>query len=49
MSEVIRLEKVTKNYILGKVVIPALTNLDLSVKQNEYLALMGASGSGKST
>jgi putative ABC transport system ATP-binding protein len=49
MPEVIRLEKITKNYVLGKVVIPALTGLDLSVNQNEYLALMGASGSGKST
>jgi len=49
MSEVIRLEKIAKNYILGKVVIPALMGLDLTVKQNEYVALMGSSGSGKST
>lgn len=48
-SEVIRLEKIVKNYVLGKVVIPALTGLDLVVKQNEYVALMGSSGSGKST
>lgn len=48
-SEVIRLEKIVKNYVLGKVVIPALTGLDLVVKHNEYVALMGSSGSGKST
>lgn len=46
---VIRLEKITKNYVLGKVVIPALTGLDLKIKHNEYVALMGSSGSGKST
>jgi putative ABC transport system ATP-binding protein len=48
-SEAIRLEKITKHYILGKVVIPALSGLDLSVQHNEYVALMGSSGSGKST
>ncbi len=48
-SEVIRLEKIVKNYVLGRVVIPALTGLDLVVKHNEYVALMGSSGSGKST
>jgi putative ABC transport system ATP-binding protein len=49
MNEVIRLENISKNYILGKVIIPALTNLDLIINQNEYVALMGSSGSGKST
>jgi putative ABC transport system ATP-binding protein len=49
MAEIIRLEKICKNYILGKVVIPALVNLDLVISSNEYVALMGASGSGKST
>jgi len=48
-SEVIRLDKIVKNYLLGKVIIPALSNLDLTINHNEYVALMGSSGSGKST
>ncbi len=48
-EEVIRLEKIVKNYVLGKVLIPALKGIDIVVQKNEYVALMGASGSGKST
>lgn len=49
MSEIIRLEKITKHYLLGKVIIPALNDITLNIGKNEYVALMGASGSGKST
>ena len=49
MKETIQLENICKDYILGKVKIPALKNVSLSIHQNEYVALMGASGSGKST
>lgn len=49
MAEVIQLKDIEKKYVLGSVVIPALSSVTLSVLKNEYVALMGPSGSGKST
>ncbi len=49
MEEVIRLENLVKNYFVGTQTIRALRGVDLSINRNEYVAIMGASGSGKST
>lgn len=48
-SAVIRTASLTREYVMGQVVLKALRGVDLTVRQGEFLALMGASGSGKST
>lgn len=49
MKEVIRLQQLSKSYVMGTEIVEALKNVDLTVYKNEYVALMGPSGSGKST
>jgi putative ABC transport system ATP-binding protein len=47
--DVIRITGVTKTYVMGTTDVHALAGVDLVVRQGEMLAVMGASGSGKST
>jgi putative ABC transport system ATP-binding protein len=45
----IELIGITKRYLLGGVEYPALSDVSLSIRRNDFMALTGASGSGKST
>ncbi|MGI6021133.1 MAG: ABC transporter ATP-binding protein [Lachnospiraceae bacterium] len=45
----IELNKINKNYDNGRIEVPVLFDVDLSVKDGEYVVIMGPSGSGKST
>lgn len=45
----IRLENISKVYDFGETEVRALSDVNLMVEQGEYCAIMGASGSGKST
>ena len=49
MATVAGLDDVCKTYGSGDAEVRALDHLSLSVQQGDYLAVMGASGSGKST
>lgn len=49
MNDVILLKKIVRNFALGSQTVKVLKGIDLSIKHNEYVALMGPSGSGKST
>jgi putative ABC transport system ATP-binding protein len=45
----IELKDIAKTYEVGSEKVHALRDIDMSVRETEYLAIMGPSGSGKST
>ena len=48
-SDLIRVTRLTREYVMGTETVRALRGVDLAIRRNEYVAIMGPSGSGKST
>jgi putative ABC transport system ATP-binding protein len=49
MNDVVQLNNVTKVYAMGDQRVEALRGISSAIRRGEFVAIMGASGSGKST
>lgn len=45
----IKLQNVSKSYFLGDEEVKAVKNISLTIKEKEFIGILGSSGSGKST
>jgi putative ABC transport system ATP-binding protein len=45
----VEIEHLSKAYVRGEQVVPVLTDINLVIREGDFVALMGPSGSGKST
>lgn len=45
----IEIKDLCKEYVMGDTIVKALDNINLTIKENEFVSIIGPSGSGKST
>src|SRR3990167_9251210 len=45
----IKLQNVSKSFIFGEEEVKAVDNISLTIKEKEFIGILGSSGSGKST
>jgi putative ABC transport system ATP-binding protein len=48
-ASIVSIDGVSKQYTLGKTVVPALENINLEVSSGDFISIAGPSGSGKTT
>ncbi len=49
MKEIIRLEGITRTFVVGGETVHALRGVSFTINEGEFVTIMGTSGSGKST
>ena len=48
-KEIIKVENLTRDFVVGEEVVHALRGVDFTIHEGEFVTIMGTSGSGKST
>lgn len=49
MKEIIRLDGIHRNFVVGGETVHALRGVSFTINEGEFVTIMGTSGSGKST